>query len=395
MAMFMQQKTPELQQQNALVANGISDISSSASSIPIGSPSQVPPLSDATPLKLQTNQIYSKNLNINNLTAAGPPGIFPERQLTSPKSFSLQQVSAQSRDLGQSRSLGVPPNIQDSQTSRKQNRPDLFNDVTRTSSLVAGGNQVMLPSPVSLKKRQSISHANNHLMTAEEAKPLIASLKVDEKLIYIARHTIGGLNENGFQRAISNVEKLKKRLLKTGVTKKGKNKRRDDGLIPSSNQPLIPNNDDGRSALKSNPDVVKGMMIEMGLGVTYCESLMTTIKSLIGTLGSNGFSTDEVKSGKLGNKRTQTYRGGRKHVTKAEDLTETMKEGNGRKRKIKEEKAYSRCEMSRFRTLRSGDLVAVKPQTNEPLFLARVVAHWEGLNCSPHELSKMPVVSTA
>ena len=404
MAILMQQKTPELQQQNALVANGISDITSSAStSVPIASQSQIPPLSDASPLKFQTNQIYHKNLNISNMTTTSPI-LFAERPLASPKIIS-RQVNDSSRDLSQSRHLELP-NIQESETPRNQNGPDILNEVTRKSAIVAGGKQALhaLPSDsksVLLKKRQTTNHTINQLMTADVAKPLIASLKIDEKLIYIARHAIGGLNENGFQRATSNVEKLKKKLLRNGAIKKGKNKQKislsentDDNSTQSSSQSLLPNNDDCRLALKSNPDVVKGMIIEMGLGVTYCESLMTTIKSLLVTLGSNGVSKGEVKSSNLGHKKNQSYREKRKHTTKVEDFT-GMKVGNGKRRKMKEEMAYSRSEMSRFRTLFSGDYVVARAQTKEPLFLARVVAHWEGLNCSPYELLQMSWVSVS
>ena len=176
----------------------------------------------------------------------------------------------------------------------------------------------------------------------------------------------------------------------------------------------------GMNLLKSNSEVAKKMMIELGLGLSYCHTISMTIESILKEIDPTPqhITTQEVKSkpksetsnnekkvtvvkkavvtksviektatslttftnisDNANNSTLRTVRDKGKKQKKIRDPIETdvMVDKNGRKL-AKREIAYHKFQRSRFRPLVHGDYVAARPQSQDLFILARVIHDWD------------------
>jgi len=186
---------------------------------------------------------------------------------------------------------------------------------------------------------------------------------------------------------------------------------------------------DGLKLLKSNPDVARSMMVELGLGLTYCHTMSVTIESILKAIDNPSTSIENSKSsttmtggveavkkkqsnaismaqfhspsnGALlaGNPIGSTLRKLRDkqkgHVKIKDPLeNEPLTDEKGKKF-TRKDLAYRHFVKTRFRSLVTGDYVAARPQSQDLWILARVVRDWKENDVpSGAELLSMSVVS--
>jgi len=313
---------------------------------------------------------------------------------------------------------------------------------------------------------------SKNLMKAKDALPLINSLSWEERVIYLSRHVMGGSKGNGFFRAMSKLKTMRRKMLSEGEPRL-KKRRTSNNNDTVENFDSVPS-DDHRSngmdhakevgadkeleKLKRSPKVAKAMLIEMGLGITFCDTVTSTIESILSEIdpkdknykGRNEEKTDvdvgmgadkhaskvkpqagNVRSAKRVSSQDSTreqnagVRGffnlasnpnqrNPKSKTKVVDnlpdmdpsLTRMMPSNDdapnvnanantntnphapGRKM-TKKELAYWRYELNRFKTLKGGGFVVLKPSNQETRVLARVVKDWIGPNLTLPQLMSL------
>lgn len=145
------------------------------------------------------------------------------------------------------------------------------------------------------------SDPHHKLMKPKDARPLIDSLPWEEKIVYLSRHVMGGRKGNGYFRTLAQLKKLRRVLVKDkegkGVgSNSGSNKKRrlsksgggggggDAASVTSSGggdlyATVRPKEE--LEELKNQPRIAKNMIAEMGLGITFCNTIASTIESIL------------------------------------------------------------------------------------------------------------------
>uniref|UniRef100_A0A7S3QFE2 SGF29 C-terminal domain-containing protein n=1 Tax=Chaetoceros debilis TaxID=122233 RepID=A0A7S3QFE2_9STRA len=275
------------------------------------------------------------------------------------------------------------------------------------------------------------------LMKAEDAIPLIESLPWEEKLIYLSRHVMGGRKGNGFFRAVSTLNKSRSKMLKEGELSTAKRKvaRRGGmggiamhgydisdgenasifGGLSTTNDLIEPSQE--LAILKESPDIASNMLVEMGLGVTFCNTITSTIKSILKEIDSPEKKLDK-KMPTVSEVKSNPQKGVKTQIPKAAvqpsappsipfNLPPSLKKRRPRKIKdpieecapadplakkcSKKDLAHRHLNLTRFRPLRAGDFVAYKKTGNDSVcLLGTVVSDWHPTqSLSPNELMSL------
>jgi hypothetical protein len=296
----------------------------------------------------------------------------------------------------------------------------------------------------SVSSRDSDPH--HKLMKPKDARPLIDSLPWEEKIVYLSRHVMGGRKGNGHFRSLAQLKKLRRKVVKEKETKNKKRKLgKNAGDVESISDDVYTSvrPKEELEELKCHPKIAKSMIAEMGLGITFCNTIASTIESILSDIdpedkayrGNHGIKKAALKpvvavakrrtsipkqtvnqptnitaskQAKSVNKQTQIRqqqlhglqgsmlrkdRDKQKGIMKMKDPIESMIVPD-EKKPTKRELAHRHFDTTRYHTLKVGDYVLARPQSQEIWILARIVQDWISPNAPLAELKKMPKVSS-
>lgn len=290
----------------------------------------------------------------------------------------------------------------------------------------------------SVSSRDSDPH--HKLMKPKDARPLIDSLPWEEKIVYLSRHVMGGRKGNGHFRSLAQLKKLRRKVVKEKETKNKKRKLgKNAGDVESISDDVYTSvrPKEELEELKCHPKIAKSMIAEMGLGITFCNTIASTIESILSDIdpedkayrGNHGIKKAALKpvvavakrrtsipkqtvnqptnitaskQAKSVNKQTQIRqqqlhglqgsmlrkdRDKQKGIMKMKDPIESMIVPD-EKKPTKRELAHRHFDTTRYHTLKVGDYVLARPQSQEIWILARIVQDWISPNAPLAELKK-------
>lgn len=270
-------------------------------------------------------------------------------------------------------------------------------------------------------------------LSHDEVKMLASQLSCEEKVVWISKQILGTHGSNGFQKAMSNVQKTKRQRLR-----QYKKQRQDDTEIDTD--------DLDRVKVKTmNVRVAEKMIADMNQGLQFCDLMADTIKSILKEIDPNnplisassaapllldvqrnprvadsmaamhaissavsaslqesnkggggggrgdGASSDQMvrppsighgaETVAQGNPQGSTLRKLRKRSSTKfhgdRDLAALIGDHDDNGKKLTKMELSSRLfEATRFRTLNEGDYVAAKVNSQNVWILARVVRQW-------------------
>ena len=392
-------------------------------------------------IKASDASVHSKNGG--NGSVNSNPDTTLKHQMNVPGGATQMQKQQQAFNLGVNEKL--PPNV-------TQLTTPLFNNMMAAKNQNLQNNMNMPRQKVpnraeSVRTAQSPRDSDPHhkLMKPKDAELLIDSLDWDEKVVYLSRHVMGGRKGNGYYRTLSQLKKLRKKIVKEkeAERKKKKNQKKatnDDSTVDGIDSVVKPKEE--LETLKRHPKIAQSMLAEMGLGITFCNTIASTVESILRDMeksdtvntvdtaykGGEGSKQQKGKSMKIvpstiqqpinpvEDKPTalttpslgptnpqQMYslqgatlrkdRDKKKGVMKMKDPLETMIDVSDEKKPTKKELAYRHFDATRYRTLKVGDYVLARPRSEEIWMLARIVQEWI-LPIALTDLMKMPKVST-
>ena len=337
-----------------------------------------------------------------------------------------------------------------------------------------GGVGSEVDSSIQGSQSDSLPNAHHFLMPASDALKLISSLTWEEKIVYVARHLLGGRTVNGFLQATSMAQRYKKRRARqlTRHAINGKKTQIDfDELEKLLSEESHDNaTSDARISDETTEEVLKKITMneymarrlaaEMAFGITYCDTVSSVIESILEEMSpfkrcpteintaldpfinkeKNSSSPTRVKKAKVVSTSTEPFRGNvdtnpslqsSKSVMDSNTPTEastssiagsmdghpgsslfsTLRSLRAKNRKKttlpppveiqsvinisnRKEKMTRMFDMIRFRPLKVGDFVAVRPTSQDVWILSRVVLEWKlPSSISREELMDMPIVS--
>lgn len=170
--------------------------------------------------------------------------------------------------------------------------PPLISGPATTSSTKSSTMEALHSSSVanttiemeSHSKAQSVSNKKTTVtvpppLGPEETADLVRRCDWVDKTIWVSRQLLGGQSVNGFLRATSTVQRIKKQ--RARQNQKGKS---STGIEASKKRGLETTEQDEEEILKSevmNPRTAKKMKTELELGISFCRLLHATVRSIL------------------------------------------------------------------------------------------------------------------
>jgi len=301
------------------------------------------------------------------------------------------------------------------------------------------------PTSSSGKTSTPRQHPHESTLSHDEVKKLASQLSCEEKVVWVSKQILGTHGSNGFQKAMSNVQKTKRQRLR-----QYKKQHQDDAEIDTD--------DLDRVKVKTmNVRVAEQMIADMNQGLQFCDLMADTIMSILkeidpnnplisacaapsllgiqqnprvadtmaamhaissavsaslqepnkggggGGRGDGGSSTQMVRPPNTGhgaetvaqgNPQGSTLRKSRKRSSTKflgdRDLVAVIGDHDDNGKKLTKKELNSRLfEATRFRTLNEGDYVAAKVNSQNLWILARVVQQWNEVKVPLKEILDM------
>ena len=344
----------------------------------------------------------------------GSPNDYPGHMRQGKQKLKLptNDIAEQSFD----RTKGVRNNISPSSLSQNISGFQGFEQTNR--SVIQNPTKIPTPSNATsgsvgrLSSASTIRDVDPHhkLMKPKDACPLIDSMPWEEKVIYISRHVMGGRKGNGYLRTLSHLKRIRKKLSDEDEPEAKMAKTFARSSDDHKNQETRIDTNHEIEKLKQHPTIAKSILGEIGLGITFCNTVASAIESVLSSIGpddiENGSGGNVIKQARrksTGSKRAPNSKGqaakiklpqtenqviqqsrnihgtmSRKErdkqlsIPKMKDPLEAMVVAD-EKKPTKRELAFRHFETTRYRALKNGDFVAAKFQESGAWMLARVV----------------------
>ena len=143
-------------------------------------------------------------------------------------------------------------------------------DVERRPSQIQKSSSTSTPTSSSGKKT-SMPRQQPHESTLsyDEVRKLANQLSCEEKIVWVSKQVLGTHGSNGFQKAMSNVQKTKRQR-----TRQYKKQHQDDADTDYADQERL-------KAETFNARVAEKMITEMNQGLQFCDLMADTLKSIL------------------------------------------------------------------------------------------------------------------
>jgi hypothetical protein len=345
----------------------------------------------------------------------------------------LQQMQQQQQAAAAAQQRVTPPkhhsNPLPTQQQQQQQQQQSFASFTTTTTPHINANKPsQASSPSITKKRKSLSPLPKKPApkppSSDQVRQWLAQCDWKDKTIYVSRQLMGGSSINGFAKATSAAQRLKKQ---RGRQIASVNKKRASESQPPPVQTPIEIQRD-----IMNPRTAKKIKQEFQQGAAFCKSFYEIIQGIMRELDpasvlppierlTSAVPKVAVPKTKTTIKTTTTYTNKTKIKTTtpppARAVVPATLQGSGlrkqRKRKLaippleinlseydvagkriftKKEHNLRIAELLRFRTLRAGDYVAAKTSSRDLWILARVISNYPAVNMDANEFLKLTPV---
>ena len=199
-----------------------------------------------------------------------------------PSSVQQQHVAFDTNVSSYSQPLMSPRNSVTTSTLADQDVPSQFSGAsnqtqqqtsTTTASSSVGGKGGKGKGGKKSANRRNPSHVSP--LTPEEVANLANSCSTEEKIVWVARQALGAGTTNGFQKATSTMQRMKRQRARSFKQKEGKS---------SSNKDDSSKFEDEEEKLKNdtfNVRVAKRMQTEMTEGLQFCNLMTSTIRTIL------------------------------------------------------------------------------------------------------------------
>ncbi len=164
----------------------------------------------------------------------------------------------------------APPTLNNNIASAQSNtdlRLSSQNQKSSTNSVPTSSSSGKTSTPRQQPHESTLSH--------DEVKKLASELSCEEKVVWVSKQVLGTHGSNGFQKAMSNVQKIKRLRLR-----QYKRQHQDDAEVDTADLDLV-------KVKTFNARVAEKMIGEMNQGLQFCDVMADTIGSILKEIDPN------------------------------------------------------------------------------------------------------------